>query len=401
MGGSFLYNVVYSVAGPDSNLGEEEKGLSWWKIIVNISKIWKNASVISGSIFDVDGKRSELAAIEEQIADPAFWDNSQESHQVLRRRRQLENSLRLAEDCQTSLDDVAALLELSGEGEDVATELEEELSSVEKIISDTEFATLLSGEHDFSNAIVSIHPGAGGTESQDWAEMLHRMYLRWVEQKGFKSQTTDYQPGEEAGLKSVTFMVSGEYAYGYLSTEIGVHRLVRISPFDAGARRHTSFASVFVSPEVDDTVDIEIEEKDLRVDTYRSSGAGGQHVNVTDSAVRVTHLPTGIVVQCQNERSQHRNKDVCMKIMRSKLFELEMEKRQAELDKIEGAKAEIGWGSQIRSYVLHPYQMVKDHRTQEETGRVDAILDGGIDDFILAALKVRAKKSVKEKAKKD
>lgn len=252
--------------------------------------------------------------------------------------------------------------------------------------------TLLSGEYDANSAILTIHPGAGGTESQDWAEMLMRMYLRWAEEHKYRVEITDYQAGDEAGVKSVTFLVEGDYSYGYLSAEIGVHRLVRISPFDAGARRHTSFASVFVTPEVEDDVEIDVDEKDLRIDTYRSSGAGGQHVNVTDSAVRITHLPTGIVVQCQNERSQHRNKDTAMKILRSKLFEQEMEKRREELQEVENTKAEIGWGSQIRSYVLHPYRMVKDHRTLMEKGNVDPVLDGDLDEFILAFLKQKSRK---------
>ncbi len=296
----------------------------------------------------------------------------------------------MAQKCTKSIGDVEALVELHEEGEDVSEDLAQELSSLEEWITQTELKTLLGGEHDASNAILTIHPGAGGTESQDWAEMLFRMYLRWSERNGYKTEIIDRQDGDEAGIKSATFMVKGDFAYGYLTAEIGVHRLVRISPYDAGARRHTSFASVFVSPEVDDDVDIVIDPKDLRVDTYRSSGAGGQHVNVTDSAVRITHQPTGLVVQCQNERSQHRNKDMAMKILRSKLFELEMEKRQEELTRLEEGKAEIAWGSQIRSYVLHPYRMVKDHRTKQETGNVDAVLDGDLDGFITAFLKAKA-----------
>jgi len=349
-----------------------------------------------GSIFDVEGKRSELSGIESQLADQAIWDNHQATKLLLRKRRQIEDALRLADECKSSLGDAEALLELQQEGEDVGSELDLELRKLEKRVAETEVATLLSGEHDLNNAIVTIHPGAGGTESQDWAAMLYRMYLRWAEAKAFKTEMIDYQAGDEAGLKSATFMVKGDYAYGNLATEIGVHRLVRISPFDAGARRHTSFASVFVSPEIDDDVDIVVEEKELRIDTYRSSGAGGQHVNVTDSAVRITHLPSGIVVQCQNERSQHRNKDVAMKILKSKLYELELEKRQQELNKLEDTKAEIGWGSQIRSYVLHPYRLVKDHRTSTETGKVDAVLDGDLEVFIVAALKHKAERRVKE-----
>lgn len=311
---------------------------------------------------------------------------------MLKRRRQLENSVQLAEKCQNSIQDLQALIELHEEGEDVAGEIEKELIALENEISETEIQTLLSGDHDTNSAIVTIHPGAGGTESQDWAEMLFRMYIRWAESHGLRREITDYQAGEEAGVKSVTFLVEGEYAYGYLSAEIGVHRLVRISPFDAGARRHTSFASVFVTPEIEDEeLDIAIEDKDLRIDTYRSSGAGGQHVNVTDSAVRITHIPTGIVVQCQNERSQHRNRDTAMKILKSKLYELELEKRREELQEVEDQKADIAWGSQIRSYVLHPYRMVKDHRTKHETGNVDAVLDGNLDDFMVTFLKEKSR----------
>ncbi len=291
-----------------------------------------------------------------------------------------------------SLEDLAALIELQDEGEDVASEIEGELKKLRLELERTEMQTLLSGQHDASSAILTIHPGAGGTESQDWAEMLMRMYLRWAEDHEYRTEVTDYQAGDEAGVKSVTFLVEGDFAYGYLSAEIGVHRLVRISPFDAGARRHTSFASVFVTPEIEDDVEIDVDEKDLRIDTYRSSGAGGQHVNVTDSAVRITHLPTGIVVQCQNERSQHRNKDTAMKILRSKLFELKMKERREKLQEVENQKAEIGWGSQIRSYVLHPYRMVKDHRTLVEKGNVDPVLDGDLDEFILAFLKEKSRK---------
>jgi peptide chain release factor 2 len=249
---------------------------------------------------------------------------------------------------------------------------------------------MLGGEHDRKNAIVTIHPGAGGTESQDWAEMLLRMYLRWSERRGFKRDVMDLQPGDEAGIKSATVLIVGEYAYGLLSAEAGVHRLVRISPFDQAARRHTSFASVYVWPELPDDVDVEIEEKDLRIDTYRSSGAGGQHVNVTDSAVRITHLPTGIVVSCQNERSQHKNRAQAMKVLKSRLFDLRMREQQAKLEQLGGEKRDIAFGSQIRSYVLHPYQMVKDHRTKEQVGDINRVLDGDLDGFIKAYLMKKA-----------
>jgi len=288
------------------------------------------------------------------------------------------------------LDDVGALVELAREGEPVLDELAAHLKDTETFVDRVETKVLLSAENDGLNAIVNIHPGAGGTEAQDWAEMLMRMYLRWAEQNGFKTQMLDYQDGEEAGIKSVTFNVIGEYAYGYLASETGVHRLVRISPFDANKRRHTSFASVAVYPEIDETVEVVIEEKELRIDTYRSAGKGGQHVNTTDSAVRITHLPTGIVVQCQNERSQHKNKAVCMKVLRARLFELEMEKKRAETKSIEDRKLEIAWGSQIRSYVLQPYRLAKDHRTKVEVGDVDRVLDGDLDKFIKAYLQFRA-----------
>ena len=249
---------------------------------------------------------------------------------------------------------------------------------------------MLGGEHDRANAIVTIHPGAGGTESQDWAEMLLRMYLKWVERRGLRREIIDYQPGEEAGIKSVTFTLTGDYAFGLMSAEAGVHRLVRISPYDQAARRHTSFASVFVWPELPEDVDLQIEDKDLRIDTYRSSGAGGQHVNVTDSAVRITHLPTGIVVSCQNERSQHKNRSSAMKVLKSRLYDLKMKENQSKLDQIAGAKKEIGFGSQIRSYVLQPYQMIKDHRTKVEVGDVSRVLDGDLDPFIKTYLLKKA-----------
>jgi peptide chain release factor 2 len=260
---------------------------------------------------------------------------------------------------------------------------------------------MLGGEHDRRNAIVSIHPGAGGTESQDWAEMLLRMYLRWTERRGFRRELLDYQPGDEAGLKSVTFLVLGDYAYGLIAAEAGVHRLVRISPFDQAARRHTSFASLHVWPELPDDVDVDIEEKDLRIDTFRSSGAGGQHVNVTDSAVRITHLPTGIVVSCQNERSQHKNRASAMSVLKARLYDLRLREQQARLEQISGVKRDIAFGSQIRSYVLHPYQLVKDHRTKEQLGDVNRVLDGDLDVFIKAFLMQKATGTLREAAADD
>jgi peptide chain release factor 2 len=260
------------------------------------------------------------------------------------------------------------------------------VAEVSQGMAETELAQILGGADDRRNAIVTLHPGAGGTEAQDWAEILLRMYLRWADRRGYRKEILEYQPGEEAGLKSVTFTVEGDYAYGYLKVEAGIHRLVRISPFDANSRRHTSFASLFVYPEVDDTIKVEVNEADLRVDTYRSSGAGGQHVNKTDSAVRLTHIPTGIVVACQNERSQHKNRAMAMKILRSRLYELEIEKQKERMDTLHKTKKDNAWGSQIRSYVLHPYRLVKDHRTNIEIGNADAVLDGDIDPFIQAYL---------------
>jgi len=288
----------------------------------------------------------------------------------------------------SGLEDAGILIELGEEAEDeqALKEVREALPDLEKKIGQMEFARMLSGEHDASNAIVSINAGAGGTEAQDWAEILLRMYLRWCERKGFKAEITEYQPGDEAGAKGVTFTVAGAYAYGYLKAEKGIHRLVRISPFDSNARRHTSFCSVFVFPELSDDVDIEIQEKDLKVDTYRASGAGGQHVNKTDSAIRITHIPTGIVVSCQNQRSQHKNRSTAMKQLKARLYELEMEKKENQAEALAGEKKEIAWGSQIRSYVLHPYRMVKDHRTGHEVGNADAVLDGDLDGFIEAYL---------------
>ena len=307
----------------------------------------------------------------------------------MRERKRLEETLATEAGLARREADISAYFELAREGESVEADLKREVDSLRALVDSLETKTLLSGENDARNAIVTIHPGAGGTESQDWAEMLLRMYLRWAERHGFEAVLNDHQAGEEAGIKSATFTVAGEYAYGLLTSEIGVHRLVRISPFDQQARRHTSFASVFVSPEIDETIQIDIKPEDLRVDTYRSGGRGGQHVNTTDSAVRLTHIPTGIVVACQNERSQHKNKDRAMKILRSKLYEYELEKKQAETKKIEDSKLDIDFGSQIRSYVLQPYRMVKDLRTRVEVGDVDRVLDGDIDVFIREYLKQR------------
>ena len=342
-----------------------------------------------GGFFDAEGKQRQLDGLQKQILDPSFWSDQERSSKVLQQRARLEETLELDRQITRLIDDVQALMELAREGEPVGDDFALHLKELETFIDRVETQVLLPGENDRLNAIVNIHPGAGGTEAQDWAEMLMRMYLRWAEQNGFKTKMMDYQDGEEAGIKSVTFNAIGDYAYGLLASETGVHRLVRISPFDANKRRHTSFASVAVYPEIDEKIEVKIDEKDLRIDTYRSAGKGGQHVNTTDSAVRITHLPTGIVVQCQNERSQHKNKDVCMKVLRARLFELEMDKKKAESQAIEDSKLDIAWGSQIRSYVLQPYRLVKDHRTKVEVGDVDRVLHGDLDLFIKAYLRSR------------
>jgi len=307
----------------------------------------------------------------------------------LQQRSRLQRTIERQEKFETEVSDAAVLFEFAEEDEGSLNELRELLERLEHEILQAETETLLAGENDARNAICTIHPGAGGTESQDWAEMLLRMYLKWAERREFKTEIIDYQPGEEAGIKGVTFKVEGEYAYGLLAAEAGVHRLVRISPFDQAARRHTSFASLFVYPEIDEDIEVEVNEKDLRVDTYRATGAGGQHINTTDSAVRITHLPSGIVVQCQNQRSQHQNRAVAMQVLRSRLYEMELEKRKAETALLEANKQEISFGSQIRNYVLAPYQLVKDARTKLERGDVDSVLSGDLDDFIKAYLLMR------------
>jgi peptide chain release factor 2 len=340
--------------------------------------------------FDVEGLKRTSAALGKEMSRPGFWDDQEEARQVSAEFSRAEGRLRLLVGLRARLSDSGELLELSEGDEELLGEVAEELGLVEKALEEQEVARLFSGEYDEGAAILTINSGAGGVDSQDWAEMLARMYRRWAERRGYSLETIEYTLGEEAGIKSATYSIAGEYAFGLLSAERGVHRLVRISPFDAGGRRHTSFASVAVAPVVSDSVEVEIDEKDLKVDTYRASGAGGQHVNKTDSAVRITHLPTGTVVQCQNERSQHQNREVAMRVLRSRLFELEREKREKELAALEGERADIEWGSQIRSYVLHPYKMVKDHRTGAQTADVDRVLDGDLDDLIYAYLKSRA-----------
>ena len=349
-------------------------------------KSWERAWSSSGGFFDVPSAREELKSIETQASAPDFWSDQEAAQKLLQKRSTLEKKIQRQEHFESQISDAGVLFEFAEEDEASLGELRSLIERLEHELSQAETEMLLAGDNDQLNAICTIHPGAGGTESQDWAEMLLRMYLKWAEQRGFKAEVIDYLPGEEAGLKSVTFRVEGEYAYGLLSAEAGVHRLVRISPFDQAARRHTSFASLFVYPEIDENIEVEINDKDLRVDTYRATGAGGQHINTTDSAIRITHIPSGIVVQCQNQRSQHQNRAVAMQVLRSRLYELEIEKRRADTAELEANKADISFGSQIRSYVLAPYQLVKDTRTKLERGNVEAVLGGDLDDFIKAYL---------------
>ncbi|MDA1235645.1 MAG: peptide chain release factor 2 [Acidobacteria bacterium] len=335
---------------------------------------------------DARSQRERLAELEQQVSDPNFWNDSMLSKSVMRERKRLTEIVEADEELVRRLRDVEDFFELGKAGEDVVAEITTQLGSLSVRIDEIETTALLSGPNDHRSALMVIHPGAGGTEAQDWAEMLMRMYLRWAERQGFKSNIVDLLPGDEAGIKSASIELEGEYAYGLLQSEIGVHRLVRISPFDSSARRHTSFASVFVYPEVDDEIKIDIKPDELRIDTYRAGGAGGQHVNRTDSAVRITHLPTNIVVQCQNERSQHKNKSAAMKMLQARLYDHEMRKRQAEEDKLEASKSDINFGSQIRNYVLAPYRLAKDLRSKLEAGDVDRVLDGDLDPFMRAYL---------------
>ena len=343
------------------------------------------------AFFDLSQKKAEIEAINKELSTPDIWKNLKKSQSLQQTKKKLKRDVHLFSRINENKEELEVLTELAEEEEDVEEELKQSLATFEKDLTDAELQALFYEEDDFRNAILAIHPGAGGTESQDWAQMLLRMYLRYAERKKFKAETIDSQPGEEAGLKSVTVRFEGDYAYGNLSQESGVHRLVRISPFDASKRRHTSFAAVFVYPEVDEDIEIEINPDDLRIDTFRSSGRGGQHINVTDSAVRITHIPTGIVVQCQNERSQHKNKATSMKVLKARLYDLEKKKKREKLEKLEDAKSDIAWGNQIRSYVLHPYRMIKDLRTNVESGDVERVIDGDIDEFIKALLLLRIK----------
>jgi len=340
-----------------------------------------------GGIFDEAELRKQLAEVNEEAQAPEIWSDQSRAKDVMRRRSNLQQSVETIDTLAESLEELEILLEMARQGEDgAAVELENTLNSLRPKLDRIELTMKMSGEHDRSNAFIEIHPGAGGTESQDWAQMLERLYLRWCERRGFDVELIDEQPGDEAGIKAATLLVKGDWAYGHLKSENGIHRLVRISPFDSAARRHTSFASAHVYPEVDEEVDIEIPEKDLRIDRYCSSGPGGQGVNTTYSAVRVVHEPTGVIVTCQNERSQIKNLASAMKVLKARLYELRMAEREEELDKIKGPKKDIAWGHQIRSYVLHPYRMVKDLRTNYEVGDADRVLDGDIDGFIEAFL---------------
>jgi peptide chain release factor 2 len=332
--------------------------------------------------------RGRLERLQRETSGPELWSDREQAEKTLREKSRVERELAFFDRLETGLEEIEVLLELAAEADDTATreEAAEKLDAAEGDLEEAEVRRLLGGEHDPSNAIVSINSGAGGTDACDWAEMLLRMYLRWAEAHTLRSEILDLQAGEEAGIRSVTFTVSGDYAFGYLKAEEGVHRLVRISPFDSQSRRHTAFASISVIPELDDSIAVEIDEKDLRVDTYRASGAGGQHVNKTDSAVRMTHIPTGIVVQCQNERSQHKNRASAMRVLRARLYELARAEREAKLAEARGAQRQIEFGSQIRSYTLHPQQRVKDHRTDVESGNVNAVLEGDLDRFIRATL---------------
>lgn len=335
-----------------------------------------------GGFFDAPAKLAELEKSEKLISEPGFWDDQERAQKVVQRRSFLEKALARQQGFEISVSDAEILFEFAQTDPDSAIELQKLINALEKQVDLAQTESLLSGETDANNAICSIQAGAGGTDAQDFAQMLLRMYLRWCEKKGFKAEILDEQSGSEAGIKSATFRVEGDYAYGLMSAEAGVHRLVRISPFNSGGSRETSFASLFVSPEIDETIEVDIQDKDLRIDTYRSSGAGGQHVNVTDSAVRITHLPTGTVVTCQNQRSQIQNRAVAMTVLRSKLYEIELEKRRAGAAELEATKQDISFGSQIRNYVLHPYRLVKDTRTKFEKTDIDSVLDGDIDDFI-------------------
>ncbi|MFC1500952.1 peptide chain release factor 2 [Elusimicrobiota bacterium] len=361
-----------------------------------IKELKEKVNALRG-LFEVDQKKRDITKLEGEISKTDFWNNQNSAKAVMSKLNRLKTSVRHWEKLNTDLGDCEALQQLAEEEHDEGAkkDTDEAIKKIYTEIQQLEVETKLSGEYDINNAILSIHAGAGGTESCDWADMLLRMYNRWAEKKGFRVEIVDYLAGDEAGVKSVTFIVKGEYAFGYLQAELGVHRLVRISPFDSNKRRHTSFCSVDVLPEIDDDFDIKVEEKDLRIDTYRASGAGGQHVNTTDSAVRITHTPSGIVVQSQSERSQIKNRATAMRVLKSKLHEIEQEKKRRSVEKHYDEKGDIAWGSQIRSYTFMPYQLVKDHRTGHEVPQVDLVMDGEIDSLISAYLTWKVEKSIK------
>jgi len=335
-----------------------------------------------GGIFDLASKENKLIELRQLTFAEDFWNDKNSAATTLKKISIIEKDIQTWDTLNQMQGDIGVLFEFLNEGESTVEEVEKEIIEFSSLLRDQELKLILGKPEDLENAILTIHPGAGGTESQDWANMLYRMYNRWIERKGFSQKLLDYQPGDEAGIKDVTIEIGGDYAYGQLKAEAGVHRLVRISPFDANSRRHTSFASVFVYPSIEEEIKIEIDSNDLRIDTYRASGAGGQHVNKTDSAIRITHIPSGIVVQCQNERSQHKNKSQAMKVLKARLYQLELEKERESAQELASEKKDIGWGSQIRSYVFHPYNMVKDHRTKEETSNTQAVMDGELDRFI-------------------
>ena len=347
------------------------------------------------SLFDIPGTENQIKELQSKMEDTSFWNDTQNSSKILSKLKSLQNKVEKFKNIQSDLNNLMDLNQLLLEDldEEMAREVIKNTDKLEKVIDDLELETLLTGKYDKNNAIITLHPGAGGTESQDWAEMLYRMYTKWAIQNGFSIKELDYLEGEEAGIKSVTALVSGENAYGYLKCEMGVHRLVRISPFDAGGRRHTSFASLEVLPEITDDIQININPEDLRIDTYRASGAGGQHINKTESAVRITHIPTNIVVSCQSERSQIQNRETAMKMLMSKLLDLKEKENKERIEDLKGDKRDIAWGSQIRSYVFHPYSMVKDHRTNYEVGNTESVMNGNINDFIKEYLKLLAKKN--------
>ena len=345
-----------------------------------------------GILFDIINKRKDISKLELETSKPNLWDNPEEAKKLIQKLNDLKNYVETYDKINAQIEDVMVLIELIAEEDEVdleiKSEIEESVKHLQTDIEEYKLEALLRGRYDKNNCIFSLQAGAGGTEAQDWAQMLLRMYTRWAEMKGYDVETLDFLAGDEAGMKSVTLLIKGENAYGYLKAEKGVHRLVRISPFDSSGRRHTSFASVDVVPELDDDIEVEINNDDLRIETYRASGAGGQHVNKTDSAVRITHIPTGVVVQCQNERSQHSNRLTAMKILKARLFEMVQEEQKEKIDELRGEHKEIAWGNQIRSYVFHPYSMVKDHRTNIEIGNINSVMDGEIDEFINGFLKM-------------